>query len=120
MVTQIQILDAQGNAWFIGKRDLPSEQMLKFASDRLPGAKQQGMEMMQGAVPAYAKNLAEVAKNGGSEDDIDKAVMNLVMMTLVLELWMGVDETTLANRDLNFVINADGSVRYDRLEAQAS
>ncbi|MBN4180608.1 hypothetical protein [Pseudomonas savastanoi] len=118
MHCDIQILDAEDNPWFIGKRDFPIEIIFKLAAERLPMAQEMGLNMMQGAIPTFGKELAKIAKQGGSEDDIDKAVFELLLVTVVVEQCMGIEEHVLANRNFNFVIFDNGGVRYDRIDAE--
>lgn len=117
MHCNIQILDSEENPWFIGKRDWPAEMVLQLAAERLPKAQELGLNKMQDAIPAFGSALAEVAKNNGSQDDIDKAVFELLMITCVIEQCMGIEAEVLTHRDFNFVIYDTGAVRYDRVEA---
>ncbi|GKQ31518.1 hypothetical protein PSTH68_18385 [Pseudomonas syringae pv. theae] len=117
MHCDIQILDAEENPWFIGKRDFPIEMIFKLAAERLPMAQEMGLNKMQGAIPAFGIELAKIAKQGGSEDAIDKAVFELLLITVVVEQCMGIEESTLAKRNFNFVIYETGAVRYDRIDA---
>ncbi|MDF5775617.1 hypothetical protein SON66_14800 [Pseudomonas syringae] len=61
---------------------------------------EKGLEFAQGAIPFFGAELVKVVKARGSEDAIDKAVIELALATVVVESCMGIEDDVLANRDL--------------------
>ncbi|MCQ4256269.1 MULTISPECIES: hypothetical protein [Pseudomonadaceae] len=117
MRCNIELLDSNHNAWFTGTRDLPADYMLKLAAERKPAVMAQGLEFAQNAIPFFGGQLVKVVKAGGSEDQIDKAVIEFALATVVVESCLGVSDEDLLGRHFNLVVYDDGLVRYDRLDA---
>jgi len=116
MRCDVQLLDSKGESWFVGERELPTDYILKMAAKRKPAVKEKGLEYAQGAIPFFGAELVKVVKAGGTEDDIDKAVIELALATVVVESCMGIEDALLAKRDLRLTVHADGAVRYDRID----
>lgn len=118
MRCKIRLLDEYGDSWFEGSRELPGEYILKLAAERKPLLAEKGMEFAQGAIPAFGGELVKVVKAGGSEDAIDKAVVEFVLATATVESLLGASDEELLNRHFSLVVHHDGAVQYDRLNIQ--
>jgi len=116
MRCEIQLLDSANKPWFEGSRELPADYILKIAAKRKPLVMDKGIEFGQGAIPFFGGELVKVVKAGGNEDAIDKAVIEFVLATVVVESCMGIEDQVLANRQFNLAVHADGAVRYDRVD----
>jgi len=119
MRCEIQLLDSENKPWFEGSRELPGEYILKLAAARKPGVMEKGVEFAQGAIPFFGGELAKVVKEGGSEEAIDKAVIEFALATVVVESCLGIEDAVLLNRNFNLVVYDNGAVRYDRLDEQS-
>ncbi|MNG40867.1 hypothetical protein D3C84_1296860 [compost metagenome] len=60
--------------------------------------------------------MVKVVKAGSKEDAIDKAVLELVLATIVVDSCMGIEDQVLAKSQFNLAVHADGAVRYDRVD----
>ena len=90
----------------------------RFSSLRISSAKASSrLEFAQNAIPFFGGQLVKVVKAGGSEDQIDKAVIEFALATVVVESCLGVSDEDLLGRHFNLVVYDDGLVRYDRLDA---
>ena len=118
MRCEITLLNEKGDSWFEGSRELPGEYILKLAAERKPLLMEKGIDFAQGAIPVFGSQLVKVVKAGGSEDAIDKALIELVLATATVESCLGVEDRALLNRHFNLVVYHDGAVRYDRLDEQ--
>jgi hypothetical protein len=118
MRCKIKLLDENGDSWFEGYRELPGEYILKLAAERKPLLAEKGLEFAQGAIPAFGGELVKVVKAGSSEDAIDKAVIELVLMIATVESLLGASDDELLNRDFSLVVYHGGAVQYDRLNIQ--
>ncbi|MFI8382005.1 hypothetical protein [Pseudomonas sp. NPDC079086] len=117
MRCNIELLDSKDNAWFTGTRDLPGDYILKLAAERKPAVMEKGLDFAQSAIPFFGGALAKVVKAGGSEDEIDKAVIEFALATVVVESCLGVSDEVLLGRNFNLAVYDNGAVRYDRLDA---
>lgn len=115
MLFNIQLLDNKGESWFLGKRDLPSTQMLEMAGKRLPMLKDQNPDFAQGAIPAFGLELAKVIRNNSSEDEIDKAVIELALCILTVELYLGVTQEVLSHRNFDIFVQDNGMVEVKNI-----
>jgi len=116
MRCEIQLLDSEDKPWFVGERDLPSEYMLKLAADRLPMLREKGAEFAQGAIPVFGAELVKVVKAGSSEDDIDKAVIQLALAAVTVESFLGVNDAVLLKRNFSFAVYENGAVKIDHTD----
>ena len=118
MRCKIKLLNENGDSWFEATRELPGEYMLKLAAERKPLLEEKGLEFAQGAIPVFGGELVKVVKAGGSDDAIDKAVIELVLTTATVESLLGASDDELLNRDFSLVVHHSGAVQYDRLNIQ--
>lgn len=117
MRCNIELLDSEGKAWFSGVRDLPSQYILDLASKRKPAVMEKGLEFAQGAIPYFGGELVKVLRAKGSDEAIDKAVIEFALATVVVDSCLGVSDEVLLKSDFNLVVYGNGTVRYDRLNA---
>lgn len=116
MRCEVQLLDSAEKPWFEGVRELPGEFILKLVATRKPLLMEKGIGFAQGAIPAFGAELVRVVKARGSEDAIDKAVIELALATATVESCMGVEDQELLNRNFSIMVYESGAVRYDRLQ----
>ncbi|MBK3447545.1 hypothetical protein [Pseudomonas haemolytica] len=118
MHCNIELLDKDRKAWFTGTRELPGEYILKLAAARKPAAMEKGLEFTQGAIPFFGGELAKVVKERGTEDQIDKAVIEFALAVVVVESCMGTSDEVLLQRTFNLAVHDNGAVQYDRVDGQ--
>lgn len=117
MKCTVKLLDNDTQPWFLGARDLPADYILNLATERLPVFKEEGAAFAQNSLPFFGKELVNVVKAGGDEKAIDKALIELALATVTLELFFGVEEKELRSRNLMLTVyEQDGAVRYDRVD----
>ncbi|MGE6193718.1 hypothetical protein ACQKCL_22125 [Stutzerimonas stutzeri] len=114
MFITVQLLDNQENSWLAAERELPADFMLKAAAEREPMVKEKGTKFAQDAVPFFASELVRVAKGNGSDDAIEKAILDLALAVLVIERHMGMKDDVLKNSRFALTVFENGVVRYDR------
>lgn len=116
MRCEIKLLDSADKPWFEGTRELPADYILKLAAERKTLVQEKGIEFGQGAIPFFGAELVKVVKAGGTEDAIDKAVIEFVLATVVVDSCLGIEDEVLAKRQFNLVVHENGAVRYDRVD----
>lgn len=115
MFFNMQLIDNKGESWFLAKRELPSKQMLEMAEKRLPMLKEQTPDFAQGAIPAFGLELAKVIRKKSSEDEIDKAVIELALCILTVELYLGVSQEVLSHRNFDISVHDNGMVEINNI-----
>lgn len=114
MLFTIHLLDANDTSWFEGSRELNGEYVLKLASERKPEMLKRGSEFVNGAIPAFARNLIKKAKNDSDQDAIDKAAVELAVIIVTVESCLGLEDSFILNSDYAVTVYENGVVRYDR------
>lgn len=118
MHCNIELLDNNLKAWFTGTRELPGEFILKLAAARKPAAMEKGLQFAQGAIPFFGGDLANVVKERGTEDQIDKAVIEFALAVVVVESCVGTSDEVLLQRTFNLAVHENGAVQYDHMDGQ--
>ncbi|WP_034069973.1 hypothetical protein [Pseudomonas aeruginosa] len=90
----IEMQDDSGKAWFTGKGTLPGDYMLKLVADRMPTVIEKGLEFAQGAVPFFGGELAKICKKKGTQKELDKAAIELILAVLAVESMLALPKKT--------------------------
>ncbi|KAF2405929.1 hypothetical protein SAMN04490179_4823 [Pseudomonas antarctica] len=113
MQCTIELLDSQEEVWFTVTKSLPGDYILKLAAEHKASAMAKGMELFQKTIPFFGAKLARVIKNSGTEEQIDKAIFDFVMATVVVDSCLGTSDEVLLGRNFNLVAFDNGAVQYD-------
>ena len=114
MYITVNLLDGHDKSWFGAERELPADFMLKIAAEREPMVKEKGNQFAQDAIPFFASELVTVAKQKGSDKEIEKAVLDLALAVVVVERHMGMKDEMLRDARFALTVFENGMVRYDR------
>lgn len=113
MQCTIELLDNQEKVWFKGTRALPGDYILKLAYEQKTSAMANGIEIAQRAIPFFGGELAKIIKQGGTEDQIDKAIIDFVLATVVVDSCLGTSDQVLLSRNFNLIAFDNGAIQHD-------
>ena len=115
MILKLQVLDELLEPMFQVQTEINALHLVVVAESREATARDRGEAWTVGAITFFAKTLIDLMNAGVSGEAVERAAVDLAMAAWLHDsIYRGVDEDLFLRCELEFTLQQDGTVEYER------